>query len=106
VRLDLVSFAPGTPYGRRCLVLFGVAGLGVVAFVLAIVSGERGGETFTSNWWLTGPALVAAFGLIGTFVAGVVAVFREHERSVTVFVATAVGALATLYLAAEIAFPH
>jgi hypothetical protein len=43
---------------------------------------------------------------VATFVTGLVAVIRGRDRALLVLVSTFLGALFTLFLAAEVAFPH
>ena len=69
-------------------------------------SGQEGGDTFTDNWWVSGPALVAAFGLVGAFATGLFAIARRHERAAAVFLVTAIGALVTFFIVGEMLTPH
>lgn len=43
---------------------------------------------------------------VSTFIVGLIAIIRNKERSLLVYIATVVGALFILFLMAEIAFPH
>ena len=47
------------------LLLASIAGFG--GLLLAIAAGEKVGDASTDNWWLAGPALVAAGSGIGAF---------------------------------------
>jgi uncharacterized membrane protein YeaQ/YmgE (transglycosylase-associated protein family) len=97
---------PATRLGRWSVGSFGVGLAGLVVAVSSVASGQRGGDTMADNWWITGPALVAALGIVGAFVTGLTAVVRMHERAPTVLVVTVLGALVTLYLLAEFTTPH
>jgi hypothetical protein len=43
---------------------------------------------------------------VSAFIAGFLAIVRRKERALLVYASTVIGALFTLYLAAEVAFPH
>jgi hypothetical protein len=100
------SVVPHTRIGRWCVGSFGVGLVALALMALSIGSGQRGGDTLADNWWISGPALVAALGFVGAFAIGSIAVVRVHERAVTVFAVTAFGAFVTLYLVAEVTNPH
>lgn len=95
-----------TVVGRWCLAAFAVGVLGAMTMIVSVGSGQEGGETFTDNWWISGPALVAGLGLVGAFATGLFAITRKRERAVAVFLATAIGAIVTLFLVGEISTPH
>ena len=71
----------------------------------AIVLGQRGGDTFSDNWWLAGPGITAAFSGIGAFIAGMFA-FLKGERAILVVGSTLVGLFVTFFVSAELLFPH
>ena len=95
-----------TVVGWWCVASFAVGVLGFIAMVVSVGSGQEGGETFTDNWWISGPALVAGLGLVGAFATGLFAITRKRERAVAVFLATTIGAIVTLFLVGEISTPH
>jgi len=97
---------PATTPGRLCLTGFAAGVLGFIAMIVSVGSGQEGGETFTDNWWISGPALVAALGLVGSFAIGVFAISRRRERAVPVVLATVIGAMVTLLLVGEFSTPH
>jgi hypothetical protein len=43
---------------------------------------------------------------VSAFVAGLLAVVRHKEKALLVYVSTVIGALLTLFLVGEVAFPH
>jgi len=92
--------------GQWSVVLLLTFAAGLLGLMTAISSGQKGGDTFSDNWWLAGPAFVAALSAIAALVTGVIAIAREHERSISVALATVVGLLVTLFVVAEVAFPH
>jgi cytochrome bd-type quinol oxidase subunit 2 len=75
------------------------------AFFGLIASGQRGGETFFSNLWLSATMLPAAVAAVTAGVFGVGAL-RRRDRSVVVFLAIIVGTFVALFAIAEILFPH
>jgi hypothetical protein len=97
--------APATIVGRWCVASFLVGIVAFVAMVVVVGSGQEGGETFADNWWISGPALVAALGIVGAFASGLFAIIRSRERAGLVILATAIGALVALFLVGEIT-PH
>ena len=97
---------PATTVGWACLASFAVGVLGFVTMVVSVGSGQEGGETFTDNWWISGPAVVAALGLVSALATGVFAIVARRERAVPVFLATTIGAIVTLFLVGEFLAPH
>jgi hypothetical protein len=43
---------------------------------------------------------------ISAFITGLLAIIRQKETALLVYVSTVIGALLTLFLAGEIVFPH
>lgn len=78
----------------------------MAVFAALVAAGQRGGDGFFDNLWLTVPVLAAFAAAVAGFVLGVVAIVRRAERSVGVIVATLVGLLVTAFGVLEIAFPH
>ena len=73
---------------------------------MVVVLGQRGGDTFFSNLYLTIPGLLMAASGIAAFFAGIFGVIRKRERAILVFVSTAIGFFILLFCSAEILFPH
>jgi hypothetical protein len=76
----------------------------------SLYSSVESGDTIAADI-LKRPALalsmLAGFGAgVSAFVTGLFAIFKAQDRRVIVFVSTIMGALLTLFLIAEIAFPH
>jgi hypothetical protein len=65
--------------------------------------GERGGDTFFSNLKLTVPFLLAGASGSASFLTGLIGIIMARERSVFVFLSTAIGLLAMLYLIGSLA---
>ncbi|MDP2685199.1 MAG: hypothetical protein Q8P20_09270 [bacterium] len=97
---------PKTRYGKWSVYLIGLFIIFLLIFYALIASGQRGGDTFFSNWALTIPILLAGICGIAGFVTGLIAILKQRERSVLVYVAVVIGALATFFATAEIIFPH
>ena len=49
--------------------------------------------------------VIAVFGVIG-FILGIISIFKNKDRSVSVFLSIPVGLLIIFWTAAEILFPH
>ena len=101
-----VEFLPRTRRGRISAGLLAVAVAAFLFVQVLVASGERGGDTFTDNWRLSGAMGVAGLCILLGALVGLVAVWRDHERSVLVFVSIGIGALAALFLLGEFLIPH
>ncbi len=92
--------------GRWSLFSFTAFGAFLSFFILAVRSGERGGDEFFDNLWLTVPFLAAYGAAVAGFVLGVIAIVARGERSVPVIVVSVVGLLITVFGVLEVLFPH
>jgi hypothetical protein len=96
-----VHFWPTRPFGRWSIGSAAILILGQVAFWLAVLAGQDRGEaesSFFDNWWLAAPALVMVAGGLSALVSGVLAMIREHDRSIGVILSTVLGLLLALFL--------
>ncbi len=95
-----MRFWPTQRFGRWAVGSAAAFVAGQVAEVLAVASGQDRGVTGTifGNWWLAGPALVSVVGGLSALVSGIVALIREHDRSIAVALSTLVGLLVALFL--------
>ena len=75
-----------------------------VFFIFASL-GEKGGDTIFSNLKLTIPMLVAAASGICSFFTGLMAIVKNKERSVSVFLATLIGSFVLVMTFGEVFFP-
>ena len=75
-------------------------------FYLIISFGQRGGDTFFSNLWLTTPILIAGASGILAFITGIISIIKDRERSVIVFLSTALGLFVLIFILGEILVPH
>lgn len=98
--------APGTGLGRWSVGLIVVFAAGLSFFAVAVSAGQRGGQGFFDNLWLTVPILVAFAAAVGAMITGLVAVIGRQERALPVFLAVVVGAAVTLFGVLELAMPH
>ena len=75
------------------------------AFFALIASGQRGGDTFFSNLWLSATIIAAAASALVAGCFGGLAL-RRGDRSAVAMVAVAAGTVVALWSIAELAFPH
>jgi hypothetical protein len=87
------------------MMLFFYLGMSFVDFYSSIPAGRTIPQDIINR---PGVALLMLAGFasgIIAFITGLVAIIKNRERSVLVFVSTIIGALLILYLAGEIIFP-
>ena len=75
-------------------------------FLILVALGQRGGDTFFSNLALTIPMLLAGVSGVSALVTGIIGIVKSRERSVLVFLATAIGLVVLIFSLGEILFPH
>ncbi|MCP3974370.1 MAG: hypothetical protein GY720_07750 [bacterium] len=97
---------PQTPLGRRAVGLTAASFLLFVAFFGFVASGQRGGESFFSNLWLSATILPAAGLAIAGGAVGLTAAIKHAERSLGVLVAIVFGTSVLLFVSGELVFPH
>jgi len=98
--------APTTGLGRRSTYAATLFVVLLATFSYLVASGQRGGDHFFSNLWLTLPMLGAFAAGVTAFVLGAVAISKQGERSITVGAVTLLGLLVTAFGIAEIIVPH
>ncbi len=74
-------------------------------FQILVATGQRGGETFFSNPWLSSTILPAAVSALAGGVAAALAIFRG-ERSLFVFMTLLLGLFVLLFSLGELVDPH
>jgi len=91
---------PAGRIGRWSVASAGAVIAGQIGFWLATLAGEERTSTegFFDNWWLAAPALLMVVGGVSALVSGVVAMIREHDRSIGVVLSTVLGLLVALFL--------
>ncbi len=77
-----------------------------VSVQLIVASGEKGGETFLDNLWISIPMFLAILSGIASFFTGLFSVIKSGERSLIVFLGILIGCLLILFIAGEFIFPH
>jgi len=97
---------PHTKMGKWSVSLISAFILFLLIFYVLVATGQRGGDTFFSNLTLTIPILLAGACGIAAFITGLIAIIKYRERSALTYAAVVIGALVTLWTAAEIIFPH
>jgi hypothetical protein len=101
-----MTHGPSTTAGRWALALLLAFSVALAALIVSSASGQKGGDAFTDNWWLAGPALAAFLTALTALVAGGYAIVAQHDRSPLVILAAAVGAVVVLFVAAELTLRH
>lgn len=99
-------FLPASRLGRWSASLFGGTLVAFLTMVALVAAGQRGGETFSDNLWLSIPGAIAAVGAVGAFLTGALALVRSRERSLVTVVVTLVSALVVVFLVGELLVPH
>ena len=101
-----VHFKPTTQLGKRSVWLLVAVAVSFAAFRIMVLSGQRGGDTFFSNPFLTIPIFLAAISGIAAFITGLISIIREKERAISVYLAVAVGLIILVVVLAQIISPH
>ena len=71
-----------------------------------VTLGQTGGDTLTDNLWLAISAIVAGGCILFSALIGIVAIFKQHERSFIIFLASIFGFVLLIFLVGEFTFPH
>jgi len=100
-----VNFLPKTRLGRLSVGLIIVFFLFFILVWLLMSSGQEGGETFFDNLLLSIPLLIAAICGFLAFFTGIISIWRQKERSISVFLATLIGLLVLWLVLGEILGP-
>ena len=101
-----ISLKPRTIMGKWSTGLIIAFFLFFGVFLILVALGQRGGDTFFSNLELTIPMLVAGVSSVSALVTGIIGIVKNRERSVLVFLATAIGLVVLTFSLGEILFPH
>jgi len=104
---------PGTAQGKWSV------GLIIVMPILFIIGSSLAGSLYESisaggtiladiskRPFLALSMLAGMAAGISGFITGLLAIFRQKEKTILVYLSTVIGGLLTLYLIAELAFPH
>ena len=101
-----IRFIPNTRLGKWSIWLIVAFILLFMMFQLLVASGQRGGDTFFSNLALSVPMLIAGICGILAFFTGIIGIIKGKERSVLVFIATAIGFFILFFVLGEFLVPH
>ena len=101
-----ISLKPRTITGKWSSGLIIAFFLFFAVFLILVALGQRGGDTFFSNLALTIPMLLAGVSGVSALVTGIIGIVKSRERSVLVFLATAIGLFVLVFTLGEILFPH
>lgn len=91
--------------GKWCIALIGFFMLFLLLHNILIFSGQRGGETFFSNPWLSGSLGAAALVAIASFVTGLIAIIKDKERSLFVILCSLIGLMILTGVVGIVFFP-
>lgn len=101
-----ITIVPKTAPGKWSIGLIGGLILFLALLIILAASGQRGGETFSSNWALAIPGLLAAICGIAAFFTGIIAIIKSKDHSVIVFLAAFIGLDVLLFCLGEVISPH
>ena len=99
-------FKPKTKLGKWSAWLIVAFGVFMGIFQALVASGQRSGETFFSNPSLTAAILPAGTAGIAAFIAGLVSIIRDKERSASVIIAVVIGLFVLIFALGEVLYPH
>jgi hypothetical protein len=97
---------PKTSWGKWSVGLMLICILSLVTMFILSAAGQRGGDTFSSNLFLSIPALIAATAGTLALISGAIGLIKDHERSQLVLFAVAIGLIGTIFWLGEIIVPH
>jgi len=101
-----VNFKPQTKLGKRSAWLLVAVVIFLASFRIIVITGQRGGDTFLGNPFLAVPILLAGISGIAAFITGLISIIRRKERSISVYLAVAVGLIVLIVALAQIIYPH
>jgi hypothetical protein len=101
-----IYFVPRAKLGKWSVGLIAVFFLLFAVFWLFFASGQRGGDTFFSNFFLAIPMLLAGMSGIFAFFTGIISIIKKKERSILVFLSTLIGFFILFWCFSEVIFPH
>lgn len=101
-----IRLLPNTRLGKWSMWLIVVSVVFLILFMILVAFGERGGDSFFSNMKLSTFVLIAGIFGVASFLAGLLGIIKSRERSIVVFLSSAAGFFALVFLIGELAFPH
>jgi len=100
-----ISLKPKTTMGKWSTGLIIAFFLFFAVVGILAASGQHGDDTFSFTA-LTIPILLAGVSAVSALVTGIIGIVKSRERSVLVFLATAIGLYLLILSLGEILFPH
>lgn len=97
---------PKTTAGRLTIIFIILFFAAFTTMQILVATGERGGDTFTDNLFLSIPALIGAICGVSALIAGLIAVIKYREKSIFTIIAVAIGLLLTFFVLGEFIFEH
>jgi hypothetical protein len=98
---------PKTTLGKWSLGIILAGILFIVLFFVVVRLGYRGGDTFgVRDIAPASPMILSVFSAISSMVVGIISIIKSRERSILIFLSTAVGLFALILVVGEFAFPH
>ena len=107
-----INFTPKSHLGKLSVVLivlvpvFFYIGMSFVDFYESIPAGRTIPQDIILRPGIALPMLAAFISGIAAFFAGAIGIIRKKDRSILVFLSTALGFFVLLWCLAEILFPH
>jgi predicted Abi (CAAX) family protease len=101
-----IAVLPKTSWGKWSVGLIAAFILFLALFLILVLSGQRGGETFFSNLLLTVPMLIAGTCGVAAFVTGLIGIIKSKERSILVYLAILIGFEILVFGLGEFLVPH
>ena len=95
-----------TKLGKWSVGLMGLFIILMTIFFAFITAGQKGGDGFFDNLYLTIPFFLAGLSGIAGFIIGLLAIIKQQDKSALVYISSFIGFLITLFILAEIIFPH
>jgi hypothetical protein len=101
-----IHLLPKSKTGKCTAKLFLGSLIAFLVFQILIWSGQRGGDHFFSNLYLTIPFLTMFLLLVSCFFLGIYSVIKHRDFSILLAAAIGMGGIALLFGILEVAFPH
>lgn len=101
-----INFIPKTCLGKWSVGLICSFFLIFGLFLIFIALGQQGGGTFFGNLKLAIPFLLSGIMGVASFFTGIIGIIKNKERSILVFLSTAIGFLVLVFMLGEILIPH
>jgi len=101
-----MAILPTTRLGKwSCGLIMTFFLLLVLVVIIVNVFNQEGGKTFFDNLFISIPMLSAVTAAIAASITGIISMWKHKERSVLVFLATAIGFLVLFFVLGESTSP-